>query len=138
MGQHNIDIPILSILENVASCSPDVVNKYTQLTGGQPVLIEAGMWGWVHRKRLFWLACEAWEGAVTQNLSTTDTRKLQLPEGFSLSQHASLAGVFDIQRDTAKAWPGTVLFEDGFTPAIAPGASTAHAYLHAGIFPPSR
>ena len=55
-------IPVLSFLENVASTQKDVIAKYTDLVKGPPIVIDAEMWGWVKRHRLFWLSCMTVDG----------------------------------------------------------------------------
>ena len=91
--------------------------------------IDAKLWGWVNRDRLFWLSCEGKQGAEKTNLARTHRRKIQLPEVFSLSQRSHTTTVVEVKRDIAKAWPGTVLFEDGFTLAVAPGDGNRRIHI---------
>ena len=45
---------VLMFLENVASSPQQVKEEYDQLMGVQPIRIDAGIFGWVQRKRLYW------------------------------------------------------------------------------------
>ena len=47
---------IITFLENVASMPQTVCDQYSAWLGTQPVLIDAAGCGWVHRRRLYWLA----------------------------------------------------------------------------------
>ena len=120
MAQNNISIPIFKFLENVVSSTEDVTDKYTQLAGGPPVTIRADMWGWVQRRRLFWLACDTHQ-RKERTLATVDWKTIPLPDGFSLVNSNSAAVAAEVKASTTKQWPSTVLFEDGFAAVIAPG-----------------
>lgn len=50
------NIPVLSFLENVASSPKEVKEEYDLLMGVKPVSINAGIFGRVARKRLYWAA----------------------------------------------------------------------------------
>ena len=50
------NIPVLTFLENVASSPKEVKEEYDLLMGVKPVSINAGIFGWVARKRLYWAA----------------------------------------------------------------------------------
>ena len=51
-----INIPVLSLLENVGSMPDDVRKAYTRWLRSEPAMIEAGTMGWVHRRRLYWVS----------------------------------------------------------------------------------
>ena len=46
--------PVLTFLENVASSPQQVKEEYGQVMGVQPIRIDAGIFGWVQRKCLYW------------------------------------------------------------------------------------
>ena len=101
--------PIYSFLENVASAPPDVVQKYTAIVGGGPVLVEAADWGWVERRRLYWLRGPA--GGVDE------WSEPALPEGLQLKWAGGQAAIKKID---GKVWPVWPHFEAGFQPAFDP------------------
>ena len=47
---------VITFLENVASMPQSVCEQYSTWLGAQPVLSDAAGCGWVHRRRLYWLA----------------------------------------------------------------------------------
>jgi hypothetical protein len=49
-------IPVLTFLENVASSPVPVRQEYDKLMGVRPILIDAAIFGWVQRRRLYWAA----------------------------------------------------------------------------------
>ena len=49
-------IPVLTFLENVASSPGPVRQEYDKLMGVRPILIDAAIFGWVQRRRLYWAA----------------------------------------------------------------------------------
>ena len=49
-------IAVLTFLGNVASSPKEVKQEYDFLMGVKPVSINAGIFGWVDRKRLYWAA----------------------------------------------------------------------------------
>ncbi len=46
--------PVLTFLENVASMPQQVKKEYDRLMGVRPIFVNAAIFGWVDRKRLFW------------------------------------------------------------------------------------
>ena len=48
-------VPVFGFLENVSSCPPEVVKHYTELMGGPPLEIDSADWGYVRRRRLYWV-----------------------------------------------------------------------------------
>ena len=112
ISQH---IPVLQFIENVGSAPKDVISRYAELISGTPVAINANLWGWVQRNRIFWLASSA------MKLNRDNHASLQLPEEFSLTQRQISPLVLEVARSGSKAWPVLVPFEDGFVPAFAPG-----------------
>ena len=81
--------------------------------------IKADMWGWVKRRRLFWLACNTHQ-RKEHNLATVAWETIPLPDGFTLVRSDSAAVAAEV-KGTTKQWPSTVLFEDGFATVFAPG-----------------
>ena len=88
MDEHHIHLPVFHFLENVRSTPPDVIAQYTHLAHGPPLAIEASLWGWVSRHRLFWLSCHV-QGAGWRNLAIVSKSEMQLPEEFSTSPHTA-------------------------------------------------
>ena len=50
------NIAVLTFLENTASSPKEVKQEYDLLVGAKPVSINAGIFGWVDHKRLYWAA----------------------------------------------------------------------------------
>ena len=48
-------LPVLSLLENVASCPKGVVDFYSSLLHSRPLATQAAEYGYVSRKRLWWI-----------------------------------------------------------------------------------
>ena len=94
--------PIYNFLENVASAPPEVIQKYTAIVGGGPVRIDAAEWGWVERRRLYWLKGPA--GGVD------DLMEPDLPEGLQLRWER---GEALIKKVDGKVWPVWPHFEGG-------------------------
>ena len=46
--------PVLTFLENVASAPEPVRKEYDKLMGVRPIFIDAAIFGWVQRRRLYW------------------------------------------------------------------------------------
>ena len=93
---------------------PTVVDAYTKITTGTPVKINADIWGWVSRNRLYWIAGD---GKALTRKTCTD---IKLPDGFELTEFRD-TGRFEVTRSDRKPWPSRILFEDGYIPAISPG-----------------
>ena len=68
-------VPVLTFLENVASAPREVEKHYNQLMGVSPMLIDASIFGWVQRKRLYWA-----KGPKGEDLSWNGAG---LPEGLT-------------------------------------------------------
>ena len=49
-------VPVISMLENVASLPPAELELHSTLMGARPVACQSGQFGWVSRNRLYWLA----------------------------------------------------------------------------------
>ena len=116
MADIHLDIPILQFIENVGSAPNEVTGRYSELIVGTPVAINASLWGWVNRTRMFWLA------GTTEKLSEKNHKQIKLPEGFMLACRQRSPLIMEIARAEEKAWPSMVPFKDGFVPAFAPGA----------------
>ena len=63
------DIPIVTVLENVASMDKATRGYYTNLVGAMPYHINASTFGWCARNRLFWVHNDLKEGQ-TQRLTS--------------------------------------------------------------------
>ena len=114
MKDHNMKIPVVQFLENVGSSPPAVIDAYTKITTGTPVKINADIWGWVNRNRLYWIAGDG------KSLTRKTCTDIKLPDGFELTEFRD-TGSFEVTRSDRKPWPSRILFEDGYIPAIAPG-----------------
>ena len=94
--------PVLTFLENVASSPRSVKEEYDRLMGVQPVAINAAIFGWVQRKRLYWAAGPRGED-VTWNHNV-------LPAGVTMTWENDRAVVhYD-----GKPIPRNVRTRDGF------------------------
>jgi len=58
---------VLSFLENVASSPEPVKKEYDRLMGVRPILIDAAIFGWVQRRRLYWAAGPKGEDVAWQD-----------------------------------------------------------------------
>ena len=68
-------LPVLCFLENVASMRGEVREAYSEMMGGQPIRIQAGIFGWTTRNRLYW--------GVGPAGSIADLQRPTLPQGLS-------------------------------------------------------
>ena len=68
-------LPVLTFLENVASAPEEVKKLYDGIMRVSPMLIDAAIFGWVQRKRLYWAA-----GPKDEDLSYNGKH---LPEGLT-------------------------------------------------------
>ena len=95
-------VPVLTFLENVASSPEQVKQEYSHLMGVKPVAINAAIFGWVQRNRLYWAAGPKGED-VTWNYQT-------LPTGVTMTwgQEASVV------RYEGKPIPRHIRTQDGF------------------------
>ena len=91
MQEHCLQVPVVQFLENVGSSPPSVVQEYSRLTTGTPVIINADMWGWVGRNRLYWIAGDG------RKLSGKTCSQIALPDGFELKELAE-TGKFKVTR----------------------------------------
>ena len=96
-------LPVYAFLENVASAPPAVVEKYTHLLQGPPIMIDALDWGYVHRRRLFWLVGPA--GGITA------PARVRPPPNFEIIERQGFVSVSQCQ---PKPWPGSLRLENGF------------------------
>ena len=87
-------IPVLRLLENVASAPKDSCHLYEQLVRGPPLEINARLWGWVHRRRHFYMS------GPSDNM---DTIQPVLPDGFEIGKDAN--GSYSMQGPGAKPCP---------------------------------
>ena len=102
-------LQVFKLLEDVASAPQEVIQEYAGLIGGLPIKVCAADWGWVERRRLFWLQGPAGD--------ITSVRKPFLPEGFELDKQR---GQFTLRKTDCKVWPTLPRFEGGFAPAFLP------------------
>ena len=124
--------PVFTLLENVASSPTDVVAEYSHLMGSIPLLISAALWGYIERRRYFWLTGPA------GGLNTKD--KYKLPSGFSV---AAQEGIMALQAHKAKAWPQDLRLEYGFHLTFHPDEvlkhpQEGHVPVHPGVQAPHR
>ena len=100
-------VPVLTILENVASSPQDVRAHYTNIVGGPPVEVNASLWGWVQRKRCFWL-----HGPHHTLPLLHKKGSLKLPEGFSMKVEEDKRKniTYKVCREVVKPWPSSILF----------------------------
>ena len=91
-----------------------MVDAYTKITTGTPVKINADIWGWVSRNRLYWIAGDG------KSFTRKTCADIKLPDGFELTEFRD-TGRFEVTRSDRKPWPSRILFEDGYIPAISPG-----------------
>ena len=68
--------PVLTFLENVASAPEQVKTEYDKLMGVHPVRIDAGIFGWVQRKRLYWASGPRGEDVAWQTQVLPDDVKM--------------------------------------------------------------
>ena len=113
LKQAHADLPVFTLLENVGSCTSDVVSFYTGLMGGRPLEVDAAQWGFVRRRRLFWVA-----GPV----GGVDQVEFVLPEGFSAEDSGDR---LQIKKIDEKPWPPQVRWESGFMTHFAPAEVAA-------------
>ena len=102
------DVPLFCMLENVASAPPSVVAHYTDLMKATPVELDAADWGYVRRRRLYWIAGP--RGGVGDC-------EVQVPDGFDISEKGDR---FVIHKSDGKPWPPAVRLESGYRFAFTP------------------
>lgn len=103
-------VTLLSFLENVGSMPDEVERQYTEWLQCDPILIEAGYLGWVHRKRLYWLASES--RALSQHTP--------LPAEWAWVPPAGQSQPLELRYQGKKPFPPRVIWEQGFTPLFDP------------------
>ena len=104
------DVELILLLENVASMQQPVREQYDQWIGCSPLLIEAGYFGWVHRKRLYWLASK--EGRLG-----VDT---PLPPEWAWIPPSSSSSPLELRFQGKKPFPSRVVWDCQFTPLFDP------------------
>ena len=102
-------IPLILFLENVGSMTQQVRSQYDERLQCGPILIEAGYFGWVHRKRLYWLASE--EGSLG-----VDT---PLPSEWAWIPPSSQSPL-ELRFQGKKPFPSRVVWDQQFTPTFDP------------------
>ena len=96
-------IPVLTFLENVASAPREVEEHYNKLMGVNPLFIDAAIFGWVQRKRLYWA-----KGPGGEDLSWNGAC---LPKGFSTSWRQGRT----VLNYAGKPIPKSVRLEGGYS-----------------------
>ena len=100
---------IITFLENVASMPQTVCDQYSAWLGTQPVLIDAAGCGWVHRRRLYWLASR------TGGLSPTCVPPSDWVWREGPGEHHPV-----LQYTGKKPIPAQVWWDDQFRPLVDP------------------
>lgn len=125
---------LITLLENVASMPDEVQQQYSEWLHCAPILIEAGFFGWVHRKRLYWLASES------RSLSS-DT---PLPAEWAWVPPAGHKPL-ELRYQGKKPFPPRVVWEQGFTPLFDPsvvmkvgGQGGFHTFTREFVHPSDR
>ena len=106
--QAHPEVPFFCLLENVASSPPSVISHYSRLMGACPVEVDAAQWGYVRRRRLFWLSGPS---------GGADQVELQLPDGFEV---LSKTDRVVINKVDGKPLPSVMRCESGFCLAFEP------------------
>ena len=109
LAQHNMQIPVLQVLENVHHASRDFLHQASVAMHGPPITISAGSFGWTRRDRSWWCS----DGRH----SAHDLHQIQLPA--QLQADKSQEG-WSIRWQHKKPWPAYVPFSDGFKPLFDP------------------
>ena len=117
-----VGIALIIFLENVASMPKQVCRQYSEWLKCSPVMVEAGCFGWVHRRRLYWLASDA------GHLSTETT----LPAEWTWVPPTELDGILELRYQGKKPFPARIAWEQGFTPLFDP-AVVMRAGGHGGF-----
>ena len=104
-------VPVISLLENVASAPPDVISWYSELYACRPVCTQAAEFGWVTRRRLWW---------VQGPLGSPHQQKLILPADLVLHPAGRRRPWDELQYVGKKPIPAAIHFVGGFTPAVDP------------------
>ena len=102
------NIPVLTFLENVASSPSEVKKEYDHLMGVTPIFINAGIFGWVSRKRLYWAA-----GPNGENVGWNDRA---LPENVTMTRESDRT----VLHYDGKPIPRHIRTTDGYTWQIQP------------------
>ena len=102
-------ITLILLLENVASMPKQVQEQYDEWLQCSPILIEAGFFGWVHRKRLYWMASE--EGSLGVDTPLPKDWSWIPPQGKS---------PLELRYQGKKPFPSRVVWDHQFTPTFDP------------------
>ena len=102
------NIPVLTFLENVASSPSEVKKEYDHLMGVTPIFINAGIFGWVSRKRLYWAA-----GPNGENVGWNDKA---LPDNVTMTRESDRT----VLHYDGKPIPRHIRTTDGYTWQIKP------------------
>eukprot|EP00434_Breviolum_minutum_P039847 symbB.v1.2.035390.t1/scaffold4753.1/size44016/3 len=102
-------ITLILLLENVASMPKQVQEQYDEWLQCSPILIEAGFFGWVHRKRLYWMASE--EGSLGVDTPLPSDWSWIPPQGKSPPE---------LRYQGKKPFPSRVVWDHQFTPTFDP------------------
>ena len=128
------EVEILSLLENVGSMPDSVRAQYSEWMESEPTLVDAATCGWVHRRRLYWLASmrgglqpdmtppESWAWALT---SGSKVQALQWRGNKPLPARLHLHKGYSLLLDPL--WPPREGPKQGWG---------CYAYFYSGVFPP--
>ena len=105
------EVPVLTWLENVASMPAATEAYYRELTGAQPLLIQAGKFGWVQRKRLFF--CTGPRGSIAD----IEHSSVRLPPSIQLTQQTRH---LELEYTGSKPLPSHVHIAGGYKLCIDP------------------
>ena len=125
---------VITFLENVASMPQSVCEQYSTWLGAQPVLSDAAGCGWVHRRRLYWLASRS-AGLSSRGTPPSDWVWQQ----GSGSRHPTL------HYCGKKPIPAQVWWDDHFRPMLDPkqvmqaqGSGAMHPFTREFFHPTDR
>ena len=125
---------VITFLENVASMPSTVCDQYSTWLGARPVLIDAACCGWVHRRRLYWVASR------TAGLSPTCTP----PSSWVWREDTEVTHP-ELLYNGKKPIPTQVWWDDQFRPLLDPqqvlrnqGAGAMHPFTREFYHPADR
>ena len=104
-------LPVLGWLENTASSPQEVVAAYSEALHATPLEMDAADYGWISRRRLFWI-----EGLRSDS-------EVRLPGGYSIKKAKDR---LLITYTGTKPVPQRVHFEAGYAPGIDAVANMAN------------
>ena len=123
------EVPLFEFLENVASAPQDVIHEYSSLMSTSPLAFDAADWGYVRRRRLFWL--HGPKGGPVAN-------DFVVPEGFQVDLTAVPV---EVRKVDSRPWPPQVRFGGGYHLLFDPkevcrgGAEPLHTFTREFMHP---